>query len=252
MFGPDYELRDGEVIRVVMPPFPGERMEYCRKTHPDGEARIVEEAKAIWITRNAGKPKVVARFFGKISAALIIQSLLDVYPQEIECAEEIGQWPVNADFVIDRDAGPDRYHRAVEESIGRIVGAEILLVRREVEWPVMVFTGLWNENAGGNAARRIDIHGGELSEPIIESRRGDVELFSRRLGAWIGKSVMFETTGTPGEVEWHIHHIRRGTREQLERSKDPELVLGHVEEQTGLVCSKQVRVQRRLFVERKV
>lgn len=222
-------------------------MEYCRKTHPDGKAPIFEEPKAIWINWSKGTPKVTARFFGKISLGSMIPSLLDIYPQEIEWGEEIAQWPVNADFVIDRDAGQDQYHRAVEAAIGRIVGAEISLTFRNVEHDAMVLTGTWSEDVGG-MSRQIDIYGGKKDEHIWESRSGDLDSFAKRLGTAIGVPVIFETSGAPDKIDWHVRAIKVGTREQAKQSRDPERIIAHVEEQTGLKCFREMRVLRRLFV----
>ena len=145
MFGPNYDLRPGEAIHFVPPPFRDERMEYCRSSNP-GSA---EGPAAMCIAWTDGRQKVEAGFYGKIGIADLVCYVLQVYRQDVECEEAIAKWPVRGDFVIDRSAEPEEYSAAMEGVIGSMIGDEISVTFREIEHPALVFSGKWSDGPEG-------------------------------------------------------------------------------------------------------
>ena len=74
------------------------------------------------------------------------------------------------------------------------------------------------------------------------------EHFAGYLGQWIGEQVVMEAKGLP-EFDYFSRSDGRPGEEGSPFAHDRDLVLNHIQEQTGLNWSEQTRTVERLFVE---
>ena len=71
------------------------------------------------------------------------------------------------------------------------------------------------------------------------------------VGDWIETPIVSEVKDPPAsELSWQLHARSPSTPQMHDEDHDPELVLSHLTDQTGLTFSKELRPVKILFVER--
>ncbi|MGD0462905.1 MAG: hypothetical protein ABSB74_10495 [Tepidisphaeraceae bacterium] len=248
MFHETYALRPGETIRRVAPPFLPERLDYFRKVQP---SRTVNPVALLVLWRDGALQLKNWMYYVRsdgdsgFEAEQLIQSLLKLYPQDIEGDLELARKVIPGDFVANADADIDQYRLALEKLVSETSGRAVSLTFREVPRPVIVFTGTWSPQA----PHLIQIYGSQMNNaPTVRVSLGSIDHFAKWVGSWIGESVIVEAAGAPHELSL-CGHDRDRAPEALKQAHDPQLVCTHIHEQTGLDWREETRALRRLFVE---
>jgi len=70
------------------------------------------------------------------------------------------------------------------------------------------------------------------------------------IGQYINQQVAVDAVGVPIHLSWAFSDALPLRPPHPDKAHDAELVLKHIEEQTGLTCSKENRKVRRLIVAR--
>jgi hypothetical protein len=73
------------------------------------------------------------------------------------------------------------------------------------------------------------------------------------MAEWIRRPILNEVESPPkGSLRWRYHVRQASIEPTRSRDGDETLVLGHLQEQTGLTFTRETRQIRILFVERTV
>jgi hypothetical protein len=257
-----YSLRNDEVLRCVHPPFLPERLELYRKTRHSQAAAIPRGPEAMMLRWNAGdvlEPLADARitiwsmhFGSSETLPSLVEKLLDIYPQEIEGDRELLDRQLPGDFVYRPGADESLYLAALGKIIEGQIDGPVNFVFRQVDRDVIVLRGDWKFSPVDEVARErrsVEIYEGKLNTSRNRGGGGTGEAkdFAGWLGRYVGQQVILEAQGVPGKLTWRYHDEERA----LAGRKHPvtDLVLKHIEEQTGLTCTIETRKVRRLFVE---
>jgi hypothetical protein len=258
-----YSLRKDEVLRCVHPPFLPERLELYRRTRQSQAEAIPRGPEAMMWRWNAGdvlEPLAHARltiwsmhFGSSETVPSLVEKLLDVYPQEIEGDVELLDRQLPGDFVCRPDAEEGLYLEALRKIVEGQIGATMNFAFRQVERSVIVLRGNWKFSPVDDVARErrsVEIYEGKLNSNRNRGGggTGSEKDFAGWLGRYLGQQVVLEAKGLPIKLTWRYHDEERALAGRKDRLT--ELVLKHIEEQTGLVSAIETREVRRLFVER--
>ncbi|HTW94276.1 MAG TPA: hypothetical protein VMD30_05765, partial [Tepidisphaeraceae bacterium] len=182
-------------------------------------------------------------------------------PQDLQVDKTFGQpgrFSIPGDFVVNPDATQEQLAASLGKIFSKIAGTPIRLVFRNVERPVIVFSGKWQQKriAGvtpipGRNPDAIEIYGLALNSNRSYSEGGDGPFsdFAGWLGEYIDKTVVFEATNLPRNPSWNENEQGDGTQESGKHAHDLDLVCRHICEQTGLTWSPGTRTVRTLFIE---
>jgi hypothetical protein len=257
-----YWLRKEEVLRCVRPPFLPERLELYRRSSQSQAEAIPRGPEAMMLRWNAGdvlEPLAHARliiwsmcFGSSETARSLVEKLLDIYPQEIEGDRELLDRQLPGDFVYRPGADEGLYLAALGKIIEGQIGGPVNFAFRQVDRNVMVLRGNWKFSPVDEVARErrsVGIYEGKLNTNRNRGGggTGDARDFAGWLGRYVGQQVILEAQGVPGKLTWRYHDEERALAGRKHSVMD--LVLKHIEEQTGLTCTIETRKVRRLFVE---
>lgn len=250
-----YALKPNEALKSFSSRFPPERGAYLDTLYPklphagqdlDGYIWIVFTWKDGLKYKNATVHSAPAGLGRRVLD--VMTGLLDCPEQEIEGDETILSKGIAADFVVREDAPPekvvarlaeifkDRFHLAVNISI------------KEQEREVFVLKGKYKPNP--SSAGRFEIYGHEIIDP--DQGGGGDGTFREMLGHmgdWIKRRIVAEVEGAPDYVSWHFNWRAPFTKELLAEDQNPDSVMKHLAEQTGLNVNKEKRRVRVFAVE---
>jgi hypothetical protein len=183
----------------------------------------------------------------------LLQTLIDVYPEEIEGDADLLKEPIKGDFIVREEVAAEKVVSRLEEILRKECRMPVKLAFREVERKVIVATGKY------------------AFKPLKQGRENEVEIYGKQLvensGAgggggtfpeflsWVGMFIERRIVGELDEMpklrmSWNYHRRSPSTAEERREDTDPEAVLKHVTEQTGLTFKEAKRKVRVLFVER--
>jgi RNA polymerase sigma factor (sigma-70 family) len=255
-----YALADGEDLKCVRPPFPDARLAWFRTAN----ARRVmvvgtdEPPIAMAFRWNKGDLQHTSGSWGEHGLLLgsWIPALTDVSAQEIEGNDELLKKAVTADFVVRQGTPAEKVVASLEKILQKEFNLPVKLAFQEVHRNVYVASGKYRFNpVTGRAENHIEIYGKDLSDPKAGgSGSGDFAALLKQAGTFIGKRVVAgDVRDLPKKrLSWH-YNLPEGvfTDEGWQAAHDPEGVLKHLAEQTGLTFKEESRKVRVLVVERK-
>ena len=160
---------------------------------------------------------------------------------------------IKGDFVVKTVASDEQIRVAPESLIGKTTGVPVTLTYRQVERPVVVFRGKWQErNPDGTpwnnkqTKQPIEIHGETTDRGGGCYGGGSIDHFAGTIGSFVNKGVVIEASGPPETLFWEFHDACDGSEESRRR------VCMQIAEQTGLTWTEETRTVRRLFIDRRV
>jgi hypothetical protein len=246
-----YWLAEGEMIKRIEPPMPAEREAFfLAETH--GREDHVPEAMVVeW--RNGEAMLWGTNGWYRLKGLIGMRRNMGVRPWEVVGDEALLNLQLPGDFAFRYDPDVEAYRASVEKIAGRVLGRRVTLDFREVERPVYVFKGAWHytpvkEREGETGAPVVELYAGDFVFNREGGGVGTMEETAEAVADYVEQPVVMECTGGPKEL-W-VHSIVRSDKEERLRVENPELVIRHVEEQTGLKAVVERRKVRRLFVDR--
>jgi RNA polymerase sigma factor (sigma-70 family) len=255
-FADIYALPEGEVLKRVSPPFSPTRMDYYRREHA-GQARAIPDGpQTMYFRWRDEKLKNWGMSFGSedgTSWPTLLRILVDVYREEIEGDQEFIKKPITGDFIVREGVPADKVIPRLQEILQRECKLPIKLSFREVERKVIVARGKYHFSPlPGRQENQIDIYGKQLVQNSgAGGGSGDFEEFLKWVGMFIGRRVVSDVQKPPtGTLSWYNHRRSSFTEQEGKEDTDPETVLKHLTEQTGLTFKEENRRVRVLFVER--
>ena len=288
-----YELKEGECVRRVAPPFIKERVEFYfdalgLRKYPEAEASNRDQYKKNekWMTvfvEQEGR-KLYNR--GISSSAYLEDkpelqrgdNLYDVYGA-VQCITgyefpeciidpafakdplfEKGNFTVSGDFVVRRNTSMEKLAPALEKILNEECKVGVRLRVDLVEQEVFVVTGTFKLNPPEwyDGKKRLDVYATEAGlnkeyDDFLQNKgnfqtvktrpnNGTPSYFVRFLGYRLRTRMVWDEPlpATP-KFEWHDHYIKNPDKQDEADDRDPEKVLKHASEQTGLKFTKEKR-----------
>jgi hypothetical protein len=259
-----YALEDAEVLKRVPPPFPPSRLVLYRHWNPSQAEAIPRGPDVTYFRWELGQLTSWGMTFGKGGSTIrtVLRMVASVYPQEIEGDPELLETAIEGDWVFLKDAELEKVLADLENIVRSDLKWSARITMREVERPVIVARGRYKfQPIEGRAANRIEIYAENRIEIYAEKLTdpkfggggsGDFARMLNSVGMFIDRRIVSEVEDPPeGNLSWHYNEPRGPfTDEAFQRSRDPELVLKRLSEQTGLTFTQEPRRVRVIFVER--
>ncbi len=249
-------LPEYTALKRIAPPFPASRLAYYRTKHPGQANAIPKGPDNMFFRWKEGELSNWGMSFSDgngIDLGTAIRMLMNVYPQEIVDDHDLRKLRITGDFVVNVDGSRPRIIARLEKLFNDQSKQKISMKFREVEREVYVARGTYELKPLNPDNPQVEIYGEKLnSNPRIGGGgSGDLKNFLDWVGMWIAEPVVSETETLPKvQLRWHYNRGDAKTAEERRRAKDPELVLKHVTEQTGLTFKKEKRKVRALVLER--
>jgi RNA polymerase sigma factor (sigma-70 family) len=252
-----YALKGPDAIRRVLPPFPNARMDRYRAQDPTQAAMAPEGPDGIIVRWQNGKPVMWGMTFSGgrgYSVQDLTEYYLAVFGPGIEGDDTLRKMYLIGDYVVRSDATKEQYAAALEKIVSEEIGSKVTFTFRDVERTVVVLRGKWNFTPAvpTDTRHRLEIYGRDLNTDMRMGGGGggDTAELAGWVSRWMNQQVLIEGTDLPENVSWHLNNSGDGSRESQAKATDPDLVIKHLEEQTGLTASRETRTVRRLFIER--
>jgi RNA polymerase sigma factor (sigma-70 family) len=250
-----YALPDGAVLKRVAPPFADARLAYYRKHHASQATAIPEGPTNMFFRWKDGKLSNWGMSFGGSASSVptIAEVLAGIYPQDIDGDGALLEEPVPGDFIVREGAPAEKVVARLDEILRKECALPVKLTLREVERDVFVVKGRWKSApVEGRKENEVELYGKQL---VPNSGAGggtdDFAGFLKAAGSFMGRRLVSEVEAPPrGKVSWYNNLRSPFTAEQRLEDTDPERVLKHLTEQTGLTFKEDRRKVRILFVER--
>jgi len=246
-----YSLKGDEVLIHIRPPFSRSRLAFYKRTEPDQAEAIPRGPDSMIVQWQDGEAKIWGMGFGAPeSLSHLIQSVMGIFPQETEGEQQLLDQRIPGDFAFKAGAAQDLYLSDMSRILGDEMGSPVNFTFRQVDRKVVVIRGRWKFKAvDDRTGEYVEFYGSKLNADghADGGGSGDGKKFAGRLGWFVGQQIFLEAEGVPSQITWHYNDAGRANpagRQQLE-----DLVLKHIEEQTGLTCTVETRNVRRLFVE---
>jgi hypothetical protein len=252
-----YALPDGEVLRRVAPPFPPFRMDYYTKNYAD-QAKAIPRGPTVMTFRwKDGRLKNWSMTFSGtnddgVTVPALLEWLAGIYPQEIEGDEALLKEEINGDWVVREGTPAEKVVPRLEEILRHEGKLPVLLALRDVERKVIVLRGTYRPMPlPGHDKGDIQLYGKDLvPDSGAGGGSGTFPEFLAAAGSFMGRRLVSEVEGVPPEVGWRYHKRNLFTEQEAKEDTDPDGVLKHIADQTGLTFKEETRKVRVLFVTR--
>jgi hypothetical protein len=252
-----YALPDGEVLKRVAPPFPAFRLDYYTQEFAD-QAKLIPRGPAVMTFRwQDGRLRNWSMTFtgpndDGVTVPALVEWLAGIHPQEIEGDEGLLKESINGDWVVREGAAAEKVVPRLEEILRHEVKHPVSLALRDVERKVIVLRGTYRPMPlPGYDPEDIQLYGKDLvPNSGAGGGSGKFEQFLAEAGAFMGRRLVGEVEGAPPRVGWRYHKRSPFTKQEAKEDTDPDGVLKHIAEQTGLTFKEETRKVRVLFVTR--
>ncbi len=247
-----YAVRPGEIIRWIKPPFIKQRpLIYTGITFPETPSTFM-----LWDGNNAKFGIWVWSFpslqpSDHLKMRGIATYLLRLADYQVEGDKQLLSTTMPGDFSCDPRATPQQQTAALQKLFSQAVGYPLTLTFRQVDRPVVVFSGIWR-SVLGSQRHPVQIYGLSLgghpkTDRSFTQYPGD---WDDDLGDWINEQVIFEAHRLPRSINFHTNPLGDGSPTSKADAHDLKLVCDHIAQQTGLTWTQQTRTVRRLYIER--
>jgi len=261
-----YRLAKGQSVKRVAPPFPEERMEWYRVANP-GQAESIPRGPDSMLFHCAdGKLNGWGMTFGQQTLLGILNSVANVYPQDIVGLADGGNLEVTGDWVVDPTAPVEERLEQLEAILNSELSLGINLRFEGIERDVYVASGEYKfEPLPGQPAvdetqlvdriqrsDPIQVFGAKLN---TDGRGGggcgDIDEFFEWAGRWVDGQIVNELQAGPkNQLCWRLHEPSGAmSRDELKPAHDPKLVLPNITKQTGIEFALEKRKVRVLRAE---
>jgi hypothetical protein len=251
-----YALKPDEVVKCFSKPSPPERAAYLDAFLPKipHASQVLEGYIWIIFTWNDRLKYKGAthhsnpRDSGK-RVLDVITGLIDCNQQEVEGDEKTVTSGIAADFVVREQSPQEKVFEALDRILKEKFNMPVKITIKEEEREVFVLKGKCKLTPA--AAKRIEVYGQELHDPdygraisgSFQAMLGDIGDF------FIKRRIVAEVEAAPRQVSWHFNERPTFTKEQWAADTDPDSVMKHLGEATGLTVTKEKRRVRIVLVE---
>ena len=253
-----YALAQGEAIRQVLFVPPAERLEFMRRHSPAGERLDQHPESAMIVKWKDGRASLWGRkssTHGWYTLGDLVGHFVEVPTHEFEGRQALRNLRLRGDFAVNREATTEQYRAGIEKIVSAEIGKKAVLAFRDVERPVVVFRGRWIHTRAKPGAKptdgipTLDLYGTKLNPVPGRDGAGTPVQIAAVTSNYIGQQVLFECQGAPERLWVRLSDPVPGNPLAGLPAAEVNLVLRHIEEQTGLKAAREKRKVRRLFVE---
>lgn len=244
-----YAINENHVLIRISPPFPAARNEiYFAQAHPSySRANPPQSMIVHW--NKQGEPEIWTSWSQPQQLGGLLEGVVNVFPQEIEGNTDLLQTPLPGDFVVGTDTmAPSPFLqnavcRDIEGMLFQELTMPVTLKFQTVPRKVIVLSGHWKYTpvTGAAAQSQQVVFYSTRFDPRRSMSSGDGPIYwwAKQLGKYINEQVVLEADQLPGSAGWIASNS----------PVDKKLVLQHMQEQTGLKWSEEMRNVRRLFID---
>jgi hypothetical protein len=252
-----YALGRDEAIRQVLSAPAAERLEFLRRRTPAGE-RIDHPDGAMIVKWKDGHASLWGRKSstqGWYTVTDLVGHFMEVPPREFEGKQGLRDLRLRGDFAVNREATIEQYRAGIEKIVGGELGKKVVLSFRDVERPVVVLQGKWSDSPAEPGGKRtgdiptLDLYGAKLNPVPGREAIGTPQECARPASDYIGEQVVFEGRGAPEQIRVRLSDPAPANPQKPLPLAGVDLVLRHIEQQTGLKAARENRKVRRLFIE---
>jgi hypothetical protein len=254
-----YAVGADQMIRRIPPPFPRERLDLYRRKAPPGQVAARPHGPYAMVLHWRPDGLIIwGQAFGQgtgFTFESLVEFTLRIHAPAFEGESALLRRELEGDIVIRPNATEEQYLQAVRNAVAEAWPEIRLSIEfHEADRAVIQLEGTWHYAALDAVAqdrRQIEVYGRDLNanREIGGGGTGNADDFAGWLGCWIGDQVIVEAEDLPPRISWHLNGEGTGSVDSRSASHDRRLVLDHIQEQTGLQWSEQVRRVRRLFVQ---
>lgn len=256
-----YHLEPKQVVKRIAPPFIPERLAGAERKMPflkkNRDQRGVVSTVIYFMNDDAientsitfgGNPDQV----GGRQLLPLIHGIAGIPAQDIEGPAELLEKEITGDFLVRKGAPTEDIVAGLEAILWLECDLKISLKLREVDREVVVARGRFKFKPRVEGRQEIDIYG----ETIGGGAGGGSGKFAEFLD-WAGefiepkRRIVDEVDERPnGSISWTLNARSPFTEAERLADHDSEIVLKHLEEQTGLTFTLAKRKVRTLFIEK--
>ncbi len=247
-----YGLLPGETVRWIKPPFIKQRpLIYAKIPFSETPSTFM-----LWDNKNATFGIWVWSYPSlqpgdHLNMRTIATFLLRLGDYQVEGDKQLLSTRLPGDFSCDPSASAQQRTDALQKIFSQAAGYPLTLTFRQVDRPVVVFTGIWH-SVLGSQRHPVQIFGLSLGGDPKTDRNftqypGD---WNDELGDWLNEQVLFEAHRLPRSIDFHTNSIGDGSPAAKAHAHDLKLICDHIAQQTGLTWTEETRTVRRLFIER--
>ncbi|HEX4610233.1 MAG TPA: sigma factor-like helix-turn-helix DNA-binding protein [Urbifossiella sp.] len=279
-FNAAYQLKEGEYVKRVPPPFVPERRDFVRVRFPGADDKSVAGLLTMGVLFAEADGKIVSyRAVVTTDAIDFARPAIQVRPKRLPLRSVIAYSTgrigpevvfddrakdrdvfMEGDFVIRKGAPLEKLLPGLQKAIGEcemdVPKAHPVFSLKEEEQDVFVVSGKFKITPRKwRGAGEVDVYAdeavlnkegfGEFGGTVTTSVHSDPpRLFVRELGAFLNRRMVWEaedTAGVPFRAYTHYRSEDRANAAQFAADRDPEKVLWNVSEQTGLVFRTERR-----------
>ncbi len=255
VLGKVYALKPNEALKSFSPRFPPERGAYLDALYPKIPHAGKDLDGYIWIVFNwKDGLKYKGALIHSAPAGLgrrvldVMTGLLDCPEQEIEGDETLLSKGIAADFVVRDEAPPEKIVEQLAAILKEKFNLPVKISINTEPREVFVLRGTYKPIPA--SAGLLEIYGHEIIAPDLGGGGdGTFRELLGRVGDWIKRRIVAEVEGAPDHVSWHFNWRAPFTKELLAEDQNPDSVIKHLAEQTGLKVSKEKRRVRVFTIE---
>lgn len=261
-----YHLDQGQVIKRINAPQPSGRLYDLDKWIPefhvlsDGTYKEANLRCLIYQERG-GKLEDKVPFFAYSSApstgyeaGTVASIISNVEYRDIEDPDHLLlDKSIVGDYVVNADAPTEKVVAAFGQILKNECGLPVKLELREVEHATVTVRGKLKPPFELKPDSPLELYAATLQPGKGEKDQGTFQEFLEDLGRFIEPSgrVVSEVENPPrAKISWHRNIRTRFDDKTLHEDREARSVLNHLEEQTGLTFTRELRKLRKIVVTR--
>jgi hypothetical protein len=272
-----YALQAGQNVKHFDEPFLDARKQWVRLNYgpskierlvvskpvvgTEDDPRTIERPPNVALTVHFHKGKLLRHSAtvggpGRVERSLnyVIDSVCGIPFQEIEGPKQLLERPITGDFVVRLGVPAEELVPEFEKILWNECNLRVQLNFEEEQRNIVVAEGNFKLKPLAGQGNSIAIYGktapGEPDSRGGGGGSGDFDELLLEVGRRINRRIVSEVSTPPRRtLSWRF--IGRGvfTQQQFAEDRDPQLVLKHLSEQTGLTFREEARTVRVLHVE---
>jgi RNA polymerase sigma factor (sigma-70 family) len=261
-FNAIYQLKPGENIKRVMPPWVPGRLVFYQTRVDRGQVDAIPQGPDSFILRQAADGELSDRslLFGPPDVSRVVESVVGLIGSDVDLPEDLANKPLPGDWVVRDGATREQKAAEVAKAIRAAAGQAMQLQSRTAEREVIVVRGhfafheiadsstthsVTAASGGGNGRRKkVFVFRGKLDphqRPGEWGGSGGLPYALKMIGSFLDMPVIIETS-SDAPIEYRIKASAHVTKEHKLSPDQIDEVLANLAKQTSLEFHREQRV----------
>ena len=237
-----YQLKEGEVLKRIAPPFIPERLEYYR-THESSQARTISDPPDYFHFQWDGKLQPFGLGFLANGPQLSdVLGIVGLGRDEYDCPDKLLRTRIPGDWIVRTDSSREQRLQALEHILQQDPGLSIHFELRKVQRDVIVARGQYTfrplSGVAAHSINSVNIFADKLDRDAgAGGGTGTLAEFLRHVGGRLNRPIINEVNTSPDtKVVWSNHSSTnpRQLPENDQKAAKIGKVLKNLEQQTSL------------------